>query len=151
MQTIDHSGFLSMSFPERLVQLRKTRRLTQQQLADLTGVHLTQIQRYEAAQTQPTLEVMKKLAVGLAVSADLLLFDEDERGPDDALKLQFEAVKQFDDDDRRTAIEVLEGLILKHQAKRMVLRAQSAPAPAARPAPKPAPTRSRSTRARASG
>lgn len=140
-----------MSFPERLVQLRKTRQLTQQQLADLSGVHLTQIQRYEAGATQPTLEVMKKLAIGLSVSADLLLFDEDERGPDDALKMQFEAVKQFDEDDRRTAIEVLEGLILKHQAKRMVLRAQNAPAPAPRTPAKPAPPRTRSTRARASG
>ena len=141
-----------MSFPERLVHLRKTRQLPQQQLAELAGVHLTQIQRYEAGQTQPTLEVMKKLAIGLSVSADLLLFDEDERGPDDALKMQFEAVKQFDEEDRRTAIEVLEGLILKHQAKRMVLRAQSAPALASRAVkPPPATPRTRGTRARASG
>lgn len=140
-----------MSFPERLVQLRKTRQLTQQQLADLSGVHLTQIQRYEAGATQPTLEVMKKMSIGLSVSADLLLFDEEERGPDDALRMQFEAVKQFDEDDRRTAIEVLEGLILKHQAKRMVLRGQSAPASGSRTAAKPPLPRGRSPRARASG
>lgn len=137
-----------MSFPERLVQLRKARQLTQQQLAELAGVHLTQIQRYEAGQTQPTLDVMKKLAVGLSASADLLLFDDDERGPDDDLRLQFEAVKQFDADDRRTAIEVLEGLILKHQAKRMVMRTQSAPAAPAKPV---AAARGRAQRARASG
>jgi transcriptional regulator with XRE-family HTH domain len=88
-------------------------------------VHLTQIQRYEAGTAQPTLDVMKKLAVALTASTDWLLFEEDERGPDDELRLQFEALRQFDEEERKTALEVLEGLILKHQAKRMVQRTQS--------------------------
>lgn len=114
-----------MAFSERLGQLRKERGLTQQGLADLAGVHLTQIQRYEAGTAQPTLDVMKKLAIALTASTDWLLFEENERGPNDELKLQFEAVRQFDEEDRKTALEVLEGLILKHQAKRMVQRSQS--------------------------
>lgn len=44
------------------------------------------------------------------------------QGLDDKLKQQFEALKQFDGDERRTALEVLDGLILKHQARRMVQR-----------------------------
>lgn len=136
-----------MSFPERLVGLRKLRSLTQQGLADRAGVHLTQIQRYESGAAQPTLEVMKKLAVALSTSADALLFDDAERGPDDALKLQFEAVRQFDEDDRRTALEVLEGLILKHQAKRMIARTQGLQSqPAATPTAR-APARTRAARA----
>lgn len=115
----------NMALSERLGQLRKERGLTQQGLADLAGVHLTQIQRYEAGSAQPTLDVMKKLAVALTASADWLLFEEDERGPDDELKLQFEALRQFDEEERKTALEVLDGLILKHQAKRMVQRTQS--------------------------
>jgi transcriptional regulator with XRE-family HTH domain len=114
-----------MALSERLGQIRKTRGLTQQGLADLAAVHLTQIQRYEAGSAQPTLEVMKKLAVALSASTDWLLFEDDERGPDDELKLQFEAIRQFDDEERKTAFEVLDGLILKHQAKRMVQRSQS--------------------------
>jgi transcriptional regulator with XRE-family HTH domain len=116
-----------MAFPERLTQLRKERGLTQQGLADLATVHLTQIQRYEAGSAQPTLDAIKRLAVALAASTDWLLFEENERGPDEELKLQFEAVRQFDEHDRRTAIDVLEGLILKHQAKRMVERTQAKP------------------------
>ncbi|MBK6287182.1 MAG: helix-turn-helix transcriptional regulator [Gammaproteobacteria bacterium] len=92
--------------------------------ADLSRVHLTQIQRYEAGTAQPTPDVMKKLAA-LTASTDWLLFEEDERGPDDELKLQFEALRQFDEEERKTALEVLDGLILKHQAKRMVQRTQS--------------------------
>ncbi len=115
----------NIAFSERLGQLRKGRGLTQQGLADLAGVHLTQIQRYEAGTAQPTLDVMKKLAIALSAITDWLLFEEDERGPDDELKLQFEAVRQFGEEDRKTALEVLEGLILKHQAKRMMQRSQS--------------------------
>ena len=114
-----------MAFSQRLGQLRKERGLTQQGLADLASVHLTQVQRYEAGTAQPTLDVMKKLAIALSASTDWLLFEQDERGPDDELKLQFEAVRQFDEEERRTASEVLDGLILKHQAKRMVQRSQS--------------------------
>lgn len=113
---------LPMDFPERLARLRKERGLTLQGLADLTGVHITQIQRYEGDQTQPTLDVVRKLSIALAVSADTLIFDTDERGPDDLLKLQFEALKQFDDEDKQLAQGLLEGLILKHQAKQHLQR-----------------------------
>lgn len=51
---------------------------------------------------------------------------EDERGPDDTLRLQFEALQQFDEEERQTAQAVLEGLILKHQAKQSQLRMQPA-------------------------
>lgn len=111
-----------MEFPQRLAQLRKDKGLTQQALADLIGLHVTQVNRYEAGDSQPTLDGIRKLAVALGVSADMLIFDKDERGPDDDLRLQFEAISQFDDEDKQLAQGVLEGLILKHQAKRSLQR-----------------------------
>jgi transcriptional regulator with XRE-family HTH domain len=113
---------LTMSFPERLTVLRKERGLTQQALADAVKVHLTQINRYEGGDSQPTLEVIRNLAIALGVSADMLIFDAAERGPDDSLKFQFETVSQFEEDDKRVAQAVLEGLILKHQAKQSLQR-----------------------------
>ncbi|MBD8528197.1 hypothetical protein [Pseudomarimonas arenosa] len=83
---------------------------------------------------------MKKLAIGLSVSADLLLFDEEERGPDDQLRMQFEAIKQFDEEDRQLALGLLEGLILKHQAKRLLMRSTTSAAhrePSTRTTPAP--------------
>jgi hypothetical protein len=38
---------------------------------------------------------------GLSVSADALVFEEDERGPDEDLELQFEALSQFDSEENR--------------------------------------------------
>jgi len=47
-----------------------------------------------------------------------VVFGEDQRGPIEDLKLQFEALSQFDDNERMVAKELLESLILKHNAKR---------------------------------
>lgn len=109
---------LDVDFSGKLLHLRTKHGLTQQQLAELVGVRVLQIRRYEMNQSQPTLGVIKKLAVALNVTADELIFDSNEREPGDDLKLQFEALKQFTDDEKRTAREVLESLILKHNARR---------------------------------
>lgn len=53
----------------------------------ISGVHVAQIRRYEGGDSQPTLEVIRKLAIALSVSADMLVFDKEERGPNDDLKL----------------------------------------------------------------
>jgi transcriptional regulator with XRE-family HTH domain len=107
-----------MKFSDRLTVLRKERGLTQKILSEQVGVHVTQIQRYENGQVQPTLDVLKRLALTLSVSADMLVFDEDERGPSDDLKLQFEALSQFTPEEKQVAKAVIEGLILKHDSQR---------------------------------
>ena len=117
-----HLWILGMAFSERVAQLRKQHGWTQQVLAERVGVRVLQIRRYENGSSQPTLEVIKKLAIALGVSADALIFDADERGPSDDFKLQFEALSQFDTEDRKIAKALLESLILKHQAKQSMQR-----------------------------
>jgi transcriptional regulator with XRE-family HTH domain len=107
-----------MSFPDRLTTLRKEKRFTQQELADKSGVSVVQIRRYEGGSAQPTMELIKKLAVALSVSSDYLIFDKNERGPDDDLKLQFEAISGFSVEEKKTVKEILDSLILKHEARR---------------------------------
>jgi transcriptional regulator with XRE-family HTH domain len=114
--TLEQAG--RPDFPQRLAALRKQHSLTQQQLAALIGMHVVQLRRYEAGTSQPTLDVIRKLSGALQVSADMLLFGKDERGPDDDLRLQFEAVSRFDPDEKQVVRSVLEGMILKHEARR---------------------------------
>jgi len=94
--------------------------LTQKALAGQVGVHITQIQRYESGAIQPTLDVIRRLAVALSVSADLLVFDKAERGPDEELRLQFEAISRMPPEEKMIIKALLEGMILKHQTKQMV-------------------------------
>lgn len=112
------SLLLEMDFPQRLAALRKERSLTQDALAEQVGVHVSQLRRYEAGKSQPGLDVLRKLAIALSVSADTLVFDKDERGPDDDLRLQFEATSRLSDDEKRLVREVIESILLRHEAKR---------------------------------
>jgi hypothetical protein len=60
-----------------------------------------------------------RLAKELHPTLDDLVFGEDQRGPSEDLRLQFEALSQFDEEERKVAKTVLESLIiLKHNAKR---------------------------------
>lgn len=113
---IDRLG--DMDFAHRLAAVRKQRGLTQQALADTVGIHVTQIRRYEAGTSQPTLDVLRALAVALSVSTDALVFNEDERGPaDNQLRLRMEALESLDDDEKTTVIAMIEGALLRHHAR----------------------------------
>jgi transcriptional regulator with XRE-family HTH domain len=107
-----------MDFAQRLSALRKQKGFTQQQLADRIETHVQQLKRYEAGSSQPTLDVIRKLAVVLGVTSDQLLFGKDERGPDDELRLQFEAVTRLDPEGKKVIRSVIESIILRHEARR---------------------------------
>ena len=113
---------LDMGFQERLVSFRKDHSLTQQALANRVGVHVIQIHRYESGASQPSLEVIKKLALALSVSTDALLFDNDERGPEDDLRLKFEAVKAMSDEDKSVIASLIDAYIKKHQIESVLSR-----------------------------
>lgn len=106
-----------MAFPQQLAALRKEKGLTQQVMADELGIHVSQLKRYEKGTSQPTLDVFRKIVLALNVSADKLLFDN-ERGPDDDLRFHFEAVAKLNSEEKKVIKELIEGMLLKHDAKR---------------------------------
>lgn len=107
-----------MDFAHRLATIRKQRGLTQQALAERVGIHVSQIRRYEAGDSQPTLDALRNLAVALSVSTDALVFDETERGPEDDLRLQFEATARLDDEGKALVKALLEAVLLRQEARR---------------------------------
>lgn len=120
--------FLPMHFPARLIQLRKARSLTQQDLSDVAQLHVNQIRRYEAGTAQPTLEALIRLAKALHTHLDDLVFGQGERGPGDDMALLFEAINDFSDAEKETVRTVLSGMVLQHSARK--LDAQRMPAKA---------------------
>ena len=108
-----------MGFDDRLEKIRKKRKLTFNELAQMINIHSTQLRRYEKGESQPTLDVLRKLAIALNVPEDMLLFDEEEREPPEDFLLQFEAISKFCPEEKKIIKEVLDGLILKHEAKRL--------------------------------
>ena len=110
--------FRRMAFPQALVQLRRAKSMSQQALADATAIHVTQIKRYEGGSAQPSMEALKKIAMALDCATDVLVFDPSERPIADDLQRQFEAVSKLPEAERAIARHLLEGLVLKHDARR---------------------------------
>jgi len=83
----------------------------------MVAMHISQIRSYESGQSQPTLDAIRKLAVSRSVSADVLLFAQNERGPDDDLKLQFEAASRLDREEKNVIRSVIESIVLRNTVK----------------------------------
>jgi transcriptional regulator with XRE-family HTH domain len=114
--------WFGMEFPERLTSLRKERGMTQQALADSIGMHVLQIRRYEAGSSQPTLDVIRRLAIALGVSADMLVFEKDARGPNDRLRYQFETISRMSEREQEVIRELLDAMIVKNQVSGTIAR-----------------------------
>ncbi len=114
-----------MAFANKLTEIRKNRNLTQQELAEKVGVGISQMRRYEKGSSSPTLEVIKNLAVTLGVSADELIFDNNEcvtasRILDKELLRQFETVSGLTPHDIDAVKTVLESIIIKNRIEALL-------------------------------
>lgn len=58
---------------ERLKELRKSKKMTQQELAEKAGLHLTYVGHLELGRYHPTVYVMWKVAKALNVTMDELI------------------------------------------------------------------------------
>jgi len=114
-----------MSFGRNLANFRKEKGLTQEDLVKRSGVAISQIRRYEADKSSPTLDVVARLARALGVSLDELAFDKTtgvaaSKLMDRELLEQFEMVSALDEDERQAVKRILEGVIVKHQVEKMM-------------------------------
>ena len=66
-----------MTFGKRLRQIRKERKMTQDEFAKLLGTSKQILSRYEREDRSPRIEVVRKYAAALKVSADYLLGDQE--------------------------------------------------------------------------
>lgn len=66
---------------DRLRQLREARQFTQEELAERAGLKLRMIQRYEAGESQPTIDAASSLATALDTTSDYLAGATDDPTP----------------------------------------------------------------------
>lgn len=119
-----------MSFPERLARIRKERQLTQQELADRVGVHVIQVRRYEAGSSQPTLDVIRRIALALGVSADMLIFDEYEAREeirDKELMAYFARADRLEPAERALIKMFLDNMLARRELEEMKVAARKKP------------------------
>lgn len=70
---------VNSNFRERLILLRKKAKLTQQQLADLSGYSRQSFVRWETGRTTPTIDDLQKIAVYLNTTLEYLVNGTEEQ------------------------------------------------------------------------
>ncbi|GED04325.1 helix-turn-helix domain-containing protein [Bacillus atrophaeus] len=114
---------------DRLVELRKSKKLTQQGLANRLKITRSSLSQYEIGKRQPDYETLKKIADFFEVSTDYLLgysntkpVVEEEKTPynvtdDPDLQIAFREAADFSEEARRQAIDFINYLREKEKAK----------------------------------
>ena len=112
------------SFGDHLKRFRNEKNISQGELANLIGMHSTHISRYERNLTSPSIDVVKKIADKLNVTADMLIYgtgDEKAKGSirDNELLNMFSKVQSLDKNELSCVKSLLKAYIfqsdLQHQ------------------------------------
>lgn len=107
-----------MDFKDRLKQARSAKNLSQNELANLVGIHVTNISRYERGENRPTTDVLTKLANALDTTADYLMSGStteaaDNNISDKELLTLFKRVNSLPADRKKIVKEFLEAFVFK--------------------------------------
>ena len=111
-------GSVDENLGRNLIFFRKLAGLTQQQVADRLNLNRTTYTKYETGASEPSIEILKALAVILEVDVSLLLTDEMDpdlvedviEGYHHSADRFFSVWKQFDDLDEQERREIEEML-----------------------------------------
>lgn len=99
-----------MSFKNRLTELRKQKKISQEELAKKIGVHQNVIGRYERGEAKPSIELAAKLAKVLEVSLDYLVGNTDLE-LDKTIIDKLITIQKLPDEDKNCIMYSIDGLI----------------------------------------
>lgn len=100
----------------RITELRKVKAWSQSQLAEKVGISYAQIGRYETKGSQPSAEVLKKIAEALDTSVDFLINGNTEDKANAVLNdaeviRYFKEVDNLPSDDKTALLRVIGGFL----------------------------------------
>lgn len=99
-----------MGLSERLISLRKERKMAQGKLAKKVGIHPNILGRYERGETTPNIEMAAKLADALGVSVDYLIGKTDVE-LDKTILDKVISIQKLPDEDKNCIMYSIDGLI----------------------------------------
>lgn len=113
------------SVNERIKQLRIDNNLTQSDLAEKVGLTYVQIGRYERGKSNPSADVLQKLANALNTSTDYLMNGESEQVEaqliDKELIRQFQEIQKLNADEKHLVKTFLDAFITKKKVQQLAL------------------------------
>ena len=112
-----------MTVGDRIKQLRTAKNLTQSDLAKLVELTYIQIGRYERSKSNPSSEVLQKLAVALDTTTDYIMNGGTEQVQaqlaDKELLNQFREVEQMEEKDKSIVKELIDAFITKKKIQQL--------------------------------
>ncbi|MFH2091164.1 MAG: helix-turn-helix transcriptional regulator [Pseudomonadota bacterium] len=107
-----------MKFHDKLVKLRKERKWSQTALSEQAGVNITYLSRLENGKSQPSGDMLWKIAKALGVSMDYFMDEDAEEATpvtikDKNLVERLELIDSLEDTDRQTIINVIDSMLTK--------------------------------------
>jgi len=113
-----------MGVGERIKELRTLKKLTQSDLAKEVGLTYIQVGRYETQKSNPSSDVLQKLANALDTTTDYLMNgSQDEvvsaQLTDKELLKQFRAVEQLDAEDKHLVKTFIDAFLTKRQVQKL--------------------------------
>lgn len=113
---------MQVDFKDRLKRARVKKGLSQNDLAKIIGIHVTNISRYERGENRPAAEVLKKLAEALDVTTDFLMNGStddlaDGTISDKELLSMFKKVNGLSGDKKRLVKEFLDAFLFKNDVQ----------------------------------
>ena len=105
-----------MKFNEHLRLLRESNNLTQEQMAIRVGIAKTTYIGYEKGEREPRLSELKKMANVLGMTIGQLCMESDSRTVDENMVLLFEAVKEFNEEEKGAFSNLVEAMVTKDHA-----------------------------------
>lgn len=109
-----------MGLSERLIALRKEKKIAQGELAKKVGIHPNILGRYERGETTPNIEMATKLANALGVSLDYLVGNSDIE-LDKILLDKVVSIQKLPDEDKTCIMYSIDGLI-QHAKTRLAYK-----------------------------
>jgi transcriptional regulator with XRE-family HTH domain len=113
-----------MGIGERIKELRTAKKLTQTDLAKIVGLSYIQVGRYETQKSNPSSDVLQKLAQALGTTTDYLMQGNTDdlasaQLNDLELLKQFKAVEKLNNDDKHLIKTFIDAFITKRQIQQL--------------------------------
>ena len=121
-----------MTLGEKIKQLRKERGLSQSVLEKRSGVNAKLLSKYENERIIPTADTLRKIAEGLQISADYLLFDNVPKNGLSSIKdlelfEKFKEVEGMDPENKTIVKNIIDAVIIKTKVQKALQPAHEEP------------------------
>ena len=106
-----------ITFGKRLLEVRKAKKISQDELAKKTNVHGAVIGRYERDEVKPSIEMAALIAGALEVSLDYLVGNTDLL-LDNSVLQRIMDIQKLNDEDKTDALKLLDMFLRDTKARK---------------------------------